>query len=150
MDNIESKILIFRLGEELYSTNISEIERILEYTETVHIPDSPNFVEGVINYEGHVIPIINLCKKFNLDCCNNDFKDFKIIVVKRENRKFGVIVNNVYEVSNVSNEMVEKVPYITLSENNNYIKGLVKSDGKIIILLDMERILSKEDSDQIF
>ena len=119
MDNIESKILIFRLGEELYSTNISEIERILEYTETVHIPDSPNFVEGVINYEGHVIPIINLCKKFNLDCCNNDFKDFKIIVVKRENRKFGVIVNNVYEVSNVSNEMVEKVPYITLSENNN-------------------------------
>ena len=150
MDNIESKILIFRLGEELYSTNISEIERILEYTETVHIPDSPNFVEGVINYEGHVIPIINLCKKFNLDCCNNDFKDFKIIVVKRENRKFGVIVNNVYEVSNVSNEMVEKVPYITLSETNNYIKGLVKIDGKIIILLDMERILSKEDSDQIF
>ncbi|MBS5986360.1 chemotaxis protein CheW [Clostridium sp.] len=150
MDNIESKILIFRLGEELYSTNISEIERILEYTETVHIPDSPNFVEGVINYEGHVIPIINLCKKFNLDCCNNDFKDFKIIVVKRENRKFGVIVNNVYEVSNVSNEMVEKVPSITLSENNNYIKGLVKIDGKIIILLDMERILSKEDSDQIF
>lgn len=150
MDNIESKILIFRLGEELYSTNISEIERILEYTETVHIPDSPNFVEGVINYEGHVIPIINLCKKFNLDCCNNDFKDFKIIVVKRENRKFGVIVNNVYEVSNVSSEMVEKVPYITLSENNNYIKGLVKIDGKIIILLDMERILSKEDSDQIF
>ena len=85
-----------------------------------------------------------------MDCCNNDFKDFKIIVVKRENRKFGVIVNNVYEVSNVSNEMVEKVPYITLSENNNYIKGLVKIDGKIIILLDMERILSKEDSDQIF
>ena len=150
MDNIESKILIFRLGEELYSTNISEIERILEYTETVHIPDSPNFVEGVINYEGHVIPVINLCKKFNLDCCNKDCKDFKIIVVKRENRKFGVIVNNVYEVSNVSNEMVEKVPYITLSENNNYIKGLVKIDGKIIILLDMERILSKEDSDQIF
>ena len=150
MDKIENKILIFRLGEDRYSTNISEIERILEYTETVHIPDAPNFVEGVINYEGHVIPVLNLCKKFNLDCCNKDCKDFKIIVVKRENRKFGVIVNNVYEVSNVSNEMVEKVPYITLSENNNYIKGLVKIDGKIIILLDMERILSKEDSDQIF
>ena len=150
MDNIENKILIFRLGEELYSTNISEIERILEYTETVHIPDAPNFVEGVINYEGHVIPIINLCKKFKLDCCNNNCKDFKIIVVKRENRKFGVIVNNVYEVSSVCDEMLEKVPSITLSENNNYIKGLVKIDGKIIILLDMERILSKEDSDQIF
>lgn len=150
MDNIESKILIFRLGEELYSTNISEIERILEYTETVHIPEVPNFVEGVINYEGHVIPVINLCKKFKLDYCNNDCKDFKIIVVKRENRKFGVIVNNVYEVSSVSNEMVEKVPSIILSENHNYIKGLVKIDGKIIILLDMERILSKEDSDKIF
>lgn len=150
MDNIESKILIFRLGEEHYSTNISEIERILEYTETVHIPDAPKFVEGVINYDGNVIPIINLCKKFNLDCCNKDCKDFKIIVVKRENRKFGVIVNNVYEVSSVSDEMVEKVPTITLSENNNYIKGLVKIDGKIIILLDMERILSKEDSDKIF
>ena len=150
MDNIESKILIFRLGEELYSTNISEIERILEYTETVHIPDSPNFVEGVINYEGHVMPVINLCKKFKLDCCNNNCKDFKIIVVKRENRKFGVIVNNVYEVSSVCDEMLEKVPSITLSENNNYIKGLVKVDSKIIILLDMERILSKEDSDKIF
>ena len=85
-----------------------------------------------------------------MDCCNKDCKDFKIIVVKRENRKFGVIVNNVYEVSSVSDEMVEKVPSITLSEKNNYIKGLVKIDGKIIILLDMERLLSKEESDQIF
>ena len=150
MDKIENKILIFRLGEDRYSTNISEIERILEYTETVRIPDAPNFVEGVIEYEGHVIPVLNLCKKFNLDCCNKDCKDFKIIVVKRENRKFGVIVNNVYEVSSVSDEMVEMVPSITLSEKNNYIKGLVKIGGKIIILLDMERLLSKEESDQIF
>lgn len=71
-------------------------------------------------------------------------------MVKRENRKFGVIVNNVYEVSSVSDEMVEMVPSITLSEKNNYIKGLVKIGGKIIILLDMERLLSKEESDQIF
>ena len=64
MDNIiESKILIFRLGEDSYSTNISEIERILEYTETVHIPEVPNFVEGVINYEGHVIPVIKFMQK---------------------------------------------------------------------------------------
>ena len=150
MEKIENKMLIFRLGEECYSAYISEIERILEYTEAVQIPDAPSFVEGVINYEEHVIPVINLCKKFNLDCCNKECKDFKIIVVKRESRKFGVIVNSVCEVSSVSDEMVEKVPTITLSENHNYIKGLVKSDEKIIILLDMERLLSKEDSDQIF
>ena len=150
MEKIENKMLIFRLGEECYSAYISEIERILEYTEAVQIPDAPSFVEGVINYEGHVMPVINLCRKFKLDCCNNNCKDFKIIVVKRENRKFGVIVNNVYEVSSVCDEMLEKVPSITLSENNNYIKGLVKVDSKIIILLDMESLLSKEDIDQIF
>ena len=70
MEKIENKMLIFRLGEECYSAYISEIERILEYTEAVQIPDAPSFVEGVINYEGHVMPVINLCKKFKLDCCS--------------------------------------------------------------------------------
>ena len=150
MEIKEMKILIFNLGNEYYGADISCIERILEYTKPTQIPGVPDFVEGVINYEGNVIPILNLCGKFNIGSRNEKSGETKIIVVKRENKKFGVVVSNVCEVLNITGDMFQEAPEITLSEAQRYLKGLVKMDKRIIILLDLGRVLSKDEEDKIF
>ena len=147
LDN--SKIIIFELNGEHYSADIKEVERILGYEEPTVLPDAPDFVKGVINYEEKILPVISLSKKFNIgEGTNYEMK--KIIVVKKQEKKFGIIVDNVYEVRDIDGEEIDETPEITANSNRNYIKGLIKLDGNIVILLDLEKILSIEDEDNIF
>lgn len=150
MEEKEMKILIFSLNGEHYATDITDVERILRYIEPTKMPDVPEFVEGVINYGDEILPILNLSKKFKFS--SNDevnYEEKKIIVIKREN-KFGVIVDVVYEVTDISNDIFEKAPKITSAISKNYIKGLVKLNGEIIILLDIDKVLSDQEEELIF
>lgn len=150
MEEKEMKILIFSLNGEHYATDITDVERILRYIEPTKMPDVPEFVEGVINYGDEILPILNLSKKFKFS--SNDevnYEEKKIIVIKREN-KFGVIVDIVYEVTDISNDIFEKAPKITSAISKNYIKGLVKLNGEIIILLDIDKVLSDQEEELIF
>ncbi|MBN1047791.1 purine-binding chemotaxis protein CheW [Clostridium botulinum] len=145
----EMKILIFGLNNEYYASDIKDIERILGYEEPTILPDSPNFVKGVINYQESILPIISLSTKFNL---GNDeqSEEKKIIVVKQGNKRFGIIVENVYEVKDVDSELIEISPEITTTLSRNYINGLIRLDKKIVILLDVDKILSTEEEQSMF
>ena len=149
MANSEMKILIFGLNGEHYATNIKEVERILGYQEPTVLPDAPDFVKGVINYEQSILPIISLSKKFNFGQ-DKESENRKIIVVKRKENKFGIIVENVYEVKDVNSDLMEVAPPITATIDKKYIAGLIKLEDNIVILLDLEKILSSEDEDNIF
>lgn len=149
MADNEDKILIFGLGNEKYSTNITEVERILGYVEPTVLPEAPGFVRGVIDYEESILPIISLSSRFKLGE-EKISETTKIIVVKRKEKKFGVIVDNVYEVTDINKEDIEEAPEITNTVERKYISGLVKLDNHIVILLDLDRILSSEDEDSIF
>jgi len=149
MANSEIKILIFGLNGEHYATNIKEVERILGYQEPTVLPDAPTFVKGVINYEQSILPIISLSRKFNFGQ-DKESENRKIIVVKRKENKFGIIVENVYEVKDVNSDLVEEAPQITTTIDKKYIAGLIKLEDNIVILLDLEKILSSEDEDNIF
>lgn len=138
------KILVFELEKEHYATDIAEVERILGYSTPTAMPDVPDYVEGVINYEDNILPIINLSKKFNLKISDEN-KNRKIIVIKRNEEKFGVVVDNVSEVSDIKNGSFEEAPEITVSISKRYIKGLIKSKDDITILLDMKEILTEEE-----
>jgi purine-binding chemotaxis protein CheW len=152
MEGKEMKILIFSLNGEHYATDIGDVERILGYIEPTEMPDAPGFVEGVINYENNILPILNLSKKFNFQIIKDksDLNQKKIIVAKRDDKKFGVIVDIVYEVSDVSSDLFEEAPAITTSVAKNYIEGLIKLNDKIVILLNLGKILSDEEEDLIF
>lgn len=145
------KILIFNLNKEYYATDIKDVERILGYETPTELPEVPDFVEGVINEEDNILPIINISKKFKLsdDLENNDSVK-KIIVVKRQEKKFGIIVNSVSEVKDVEGDSIEQPPEITKNAERKYIKGLIKFDKKIVILLDLDKILSSGDEEKIF
>lgn len=149
MASKEIKMLIFGLNGEHYATDIREVERILGYQEPTVLPDAPNFVKGVINHEQSILPIISLSKKFNLGE-DKENENRKIIVVKRAENKFGIIVENVYEVRDVNSDLMEAAPPITSTIDKKYIAGLIKLEDKIVILLDLEKILSSEDEENIF
>jgi purine-binding chemotaxis protein CheW len=149
MASNENKVLIFGLNGEHYATDIKEVERILGYQEPTVLPDSPTFVKGVVNYEQSILPIISLSKKFNLGE-DKESESRKIIVVKRNENKFGIIVENVYEVRDVNSDLMEAAPPITATIDKRYIAGLIKLENNIVILLDLEKILSVEDEENIF
>jgi len=149
MENNEIKMLIFALNGERYATDIKEVERILGYQEPTILPDAPIFVKGVINHEQSILPIISLSRKFNFGE-DKESENRKIIVVKRKENKFGIIVENVYEVRDVNSDLMEAAPAITTTIDRKYIAGLIKLEDNIVILLDLEKILSSEDEDNIF
>lgn len=144
----ERKILVFKLRNEFYATDIMEVERILGYEEPTALPDSPSFLDGVINYENSVLPIINLVDKFKLK--KEESLDKKIIVVKRENGKFGILVDSVSEVINILEDEIKNPNSLSTLISQKYIKGLIKKKESIIIMLDLEKVLTAQEEEIIF
>ena len=149
MDEKEMKILIFLVAGEYYAADIRDVERILGIGKTTPMPDAPRFIEGVINYEDEILPIVNLEKKFNL-IKNNEAESKKVISIKRKEKKFGIIVDDVSEVTDISIDQFEEPPVIATKPAQKYIKGLIKLDVKIIILLSLTNLLTEEEEEVIF
>jgi len=144
----ELKLLVFDLGDQYFAANIMEIERILPYEIPTKLPDSPDFLEGVINYEGKILPIISLARRFNA-VSSSDTKKSCIIVSRCNDKAIGIIVDTVNEVKSVYEEAIEATPEISSKISKRYIKGLVKEKDKIIILLGLENVLSEDEKGRI-
>lgn len=147
MSSKEIKILVFTINDEYYATDIMEVERILGYELPTKLPDAPGFVEGVINHEGSILPIINLSNKFNLSKTIKN--DSKIIVARQETGKLGIIVDSVSEVIDVSGDNVEVPPEVISGASKRYIKGLIKNNDKIVILLNLAAILTEDEKQML-
>lgn len=144
MENKALKVLIFCINDEYFATDIMEVERILGYEIPTEIPDSPNFVDGVINYEGTILPVISLAKRFNLKA--QEIKsESKIIVAKQQDNKIGIIVDIVSEVKDINQKFIEQAPEVVSKISKRYIKGLIKDDKKIIIFLNLSAILTDDE-----
>jgi len=144
MENKEIKVLVFSINGETYSTDIMEVERILVYESPTKLPDSPDFVEGVINYEGSILPVISLSYKFN-GKRNVIGSESKIIVSKQDENKIGIIVDIVSEVKDINANDIELPPEIVSGISKRYIKGLIKIKDKIIIFLNLRTILTEAE-----
>ncbi|ERK31735.1 MULTISPECIES: chemotaxis protein CheW [Clostridium] len=151
MSSTEMKVLIFSLNNEFYGINIMDVERILGFEKPTLIPDVPHFMEGVINYETGILPIINLKKKFSLNPQSSNDQDSKIVVTKEQTNKFGILVDNVYEVKDINTSSIEMSKAITSAISGRYIEGLIKlEDNKIVILLNLSKVLTEEENQIIF
>lgn len=141
MSEQELKVLIFSINDEFYATDIMEVERILESQEATKLPDAPEFILGVINYEGGILPILSISKKFKFPETENT-SNTKIIVAKQDENKIGIIVDLVSEVKDINESSIEKSPEIVSGISKRYIKGLIKIDKKIVIFLNLGAILT--------
>jgi purine-binding chemotaxis protein CheW len=144
----ENKVVVFKIDGEEYAADIMQVERILGYIEPTKVPESPAFIKGVIKYQEGILPVMDLKKRFNLKETSLK-EDPKIIVVKHNDKCIGLIVDMVSEVVDIKDENIENAPEIIRGISNKYVKGLIKLSERIIIFIDTEKILSKEDFETI-
>ena len=139
----------FQLDDEEYGIDILKVQEINRITEITKIPQSPDFVEGVINLRGNVIPIIDLRKRFNMPHKEYD-KQTRIVVGEIGDRTVGFIVDAVSEIIRLPADKIEPAPNISADDKAEYILGVGKLDDKLLMLLDIDKILSGSEKEMLF
>ncbi|MBI5237462.1 MAG: chemotaxis protein CheW [Deltaproteobacteria bacterium] len=141
-DSIKTlQLVTFRLGQEEYSLDILRVQEIIRYIDLTRVPRAPEFVEGVINLRGRVIPVLDLRNRFGLpDAGKNE--DTRIIVVDIDDKTIGLKVDAVSEVLRLSSDTVEPPPSLVMDGSSEYIMGVGKVDQRLIILLDVSKLLN--------
>lgn len=142
------KYLTFHLGKEEYGVEILKVKEIIGIMDITQIPNMPHYAKGVVNLRGKVIPIIDLREKFAMEAKNYDTRTC-IIVVETRTRGgsivLGIVVDEVSEVRHLVDKEIEPPPDFGLSNQNSNILGMAKQQGRVIILLDIDRVLSVEE-----
>jgi purine-binding chemotaxis protein CheW len=140
-----NKFLMFKLGEEEYGIDITRITAIEELPQITAIPDMPNFVKGVINLRGKVIPAVDLRLRFGIE--EKEYDDRTCIVIVSINEStIGLIVDIVSEVHEIGKDDIGPPPsFNNSSGSEQYIAGLAKKEEEVKIILDVEKIISNED-----
>jgi purine-binding chemotaxis protein CheW len=144
----ERQYVIFKLGNEEYGVDIMNVKEISEYKQSVKVPNTPKFVDGIINLRGDITPIINLKKRFNLDEASID-SDTRIIVINIKNRQVGFVVDEASQVLRLSEEDIEPAPELVTGVDKKYIIGVGKLKDRIVLLLNLEEVLSEDEKEKI-
>ena len=142
------QLVSFKIGSEEFGVDILNVQEINKITQITKVPNSPVFVEGVINLRGRVIPVIDLRARLNLEKKEHD-KDTRIIVVEIDNRTMGFIVDAVHEVLRIPVSITEAPPEIVTGIDSDFIKSVGKLDDRLLILIDLNKILMKEETMQL-
>lgn len=142
------QLVTFRLGNEEFSLDILRVQEIIRHMELTRVPRTPDFVDGVINLRGRVIPVLDLRKRFGLPS-DERTNETRIIVVDVDSKTVGLKVDAVSEVLRLPADTVEPAPAIVTGAESDYIKGVGKLDGRLLILLDVEKILTRTERDAL-
>ncbi len=142
------QLVTFVVGTEEFAIPILSVREINRMMQITRVPQSPEFIEGVINLRGKIIPVMDLRKRFG-DQALEDTSDSRIIVVEVSNRVIGFTVDRVNEVLRVDAGIVEPPPSLVTGVDSEYVQGVGKLEDRLLILLDLERLFSDEDLDQL-
>lgn len=148
MAETDQKLLTFSLGEEGYGVSILKVKEIIGMLDITPVPRTPDFIKGVINLRGKIIPIMDLRIKFGMDEQTYDERTCIIVVevdVKGTQKLLGVVVDMVSEVVTIAQEQVEPPPEYGTALDNNFILGIGKIKDRVIIILDIEAVFLCEE-----
>ena len=138
------QLVTFTLGQEEYAVDILKVQEINRMKDITRVPNSPSYVEGVINLRGKVIPVVDLRKKFDLEEKENT-EQSRIMIMDIQGITMGLVVDSVSEVLRIPLGTVEPTPPMASNISAEFIKGIAKLEDRLIILLDMDRLLGKTD-----
>jgi purine-binding chemotaxis protein CheW len=138
------QLVVFHIGKELYAVGIEAVHEIVKVPDITEVPDAPAFLEGVINLRGKIVPVIDLRKRMRLPAGERT-KTSRVLITENEGRLVGLLVDAVSEVLKMSPDAVEAPPEMISSIGVEYITGVAKVEARLIILLDLKRVLSVED-----
>jgi purine-binding chemotaxis protein CheW len=140
----EKQLVIFNLDGGAYGVDISVVREIIHVQDITRVPGTPLSIEGVINLRGSVIPVVDLRKCFLLNAIQRD-KNMRIVVINCRNQDVGVVVDSVAEVLRVPVDSIETPSNVITGGNLEYLLGIVKMTNRLVILLDMDQILCRQD-----
>jgi purine-binding chemotaxis protein CheW len=138
------QIVGFRIGNETYGVRIGSVREIVRVPEITSVPSAPETVEGVINLRGKIIPVMDLRKRFGKTDIQPDRKN-RILVVELENKLVGLIVNAASEVLKISPAEIEPPGNVFAEGESSYVTGVGKLKGRLIILLDINKLLQRSE-----
>jgi len=141
---MEKQLVVFDLGSEQFGIEIAAVEGIVKMQEITKVPFAPPYMEGITNLRGMVLPVIDLKKRFGLPE-EPTTKETRIITVSMDTVKLGMIVTAVSEVLTIGDSVIELPQAMITNVNSEFITGVAKIDSRLVILLDLSRILSDDE-----
>lgn len=144
----ERQYVVFRLGRETYGLDIETVREIIVMQTITQVPRTLEYIEGVINLRGRVIPVYNIRKKFGLPE-EEQTRSTRIVVVEVGGNTIGMIVDGVSEVLRIPGDMVERPSDIICDVDSEYLAGVAKMEDKLVIILDIDKVLTKDEHSMI-
>ncbi|GAB2709381.1 chemotaxis protein CheW [Aliiglaciecola sp. 3_MG-2023] len=138
----------YRLGDETYGINVMQVQEVLRHTEIAPVPGAPDYVLGIINLRGNVVTVIDTRTRFGLP--PHEITDStRIVIIESEEQVVGILVDSVAEVVYLRSSEIDSAPNVGTEESAKFIQGVSNRDGELLILVDLNKLLSDEEWDEI-
>ena len=138
----------FKLEDETYGINVMQVQEILRYSEIAPVPGAPLYVQGIINLRGNVVTVIDTRSRFGLESCEIT-DDTRIVVIESEKQVIGILVDSASEVVYLKASEIDDAPNIGNEESAQFIQGVSNREGKLLILVDLDKLLSDDEWDEL-
>ncbi len=138
----------FRLADETYGINVMQVQEVLRVSEIAPVPGAPHYVLGIINLRGNVVTVIDT--RIRLGLTTSEMTDAtRIVIIETARHVVGILVDCVAEVVDVATSEVESAPNVGSDESANYIQGVASRDNELLILVDLNKLLTDEEWDEL-
>ena len=138
----------FRLEEETYGINVMQVQEVLRYTEIAPVPGAPDYVLGIINLRGNVVTVIDTRARFGLS--SGDVSDqSRIVIIESDKQVVGILVDSVAEVVYLKTSEIDSAPNVGTDESAKFIQGVSNRSGELLILVDLNKLMTDEEWDEI-
>jgi purine-binding chemotaxis protein CheW len=150
-DQVNDEVLqwvTFQLEDETYGINVMQVREVLRYSEIAPVPGAPNYVLGIINLRGNVVTVIDTRSRFGL--MQGEITDnTRIIVIESDSQVIGILVDSVAEVVYLRSSEIDTTPSVGTDESAKFIQGVSNRDGKLLILVDLNKLLSDDEWEEM-
>ena len=148
LENEIQRWVTFELERETYGISVSDVREVLRFTEIAPVPGAPSYVVGIINLRGNVVTVIDTRKRFGLGPKENDDAT-RIVIIEIDGQEVGILVDSVAEVVDLRLSAIEAAPNVGNEETSRYIQGVTSLDGNLLIIVDLNKLLSEEELQEI-
>ena len=138
----------FQLDRETYGINVMQVQEVLRYTEIAPVPGAPDYVLGIINLRGNVVTVIDTRSRFGLQPAEVS-DNSRIVIIEAEKQVIGIMVDSVTEVVYLRSSEIDVAPSVGTEESAKFIQGVSNRDGELLILVDLNKLLSDEEWDEL-
>ena len=138
----------FHLENEKYGIKVMQVQEVLRMTEIAPVPGAPHYVIGIINLRGNVVTVIDTRRRFGLSDAESD-DETRIVIIEADNNVVGILVDSVAEVVDLKTSEIETAPNVGNDESSKYIQGVSSRDDELLILVDVNKLLSDEEWQEV-